>query len=324
MIITPANMSEDEYRLIYQSKIFKGVNVENLQHLIAECELVAISTGQTLIHADTRNEYFNIILTGSMRVFLDAEINEQFITLLPGDCVGELSLFDGACTSAQVVAESDSLILRIKEETLWRLVRASHSFSRNLLFVLAKRLRNDNIAIINGLRHQQELESIANVDGLTGLYNRRWMNEYFKRQIGRALSDNKPLALILADLDHFKLVNDNHGHMIGDEVLFAVASVLTQQIRPTDLLARFGGEEFAMILPDTSPEQAKITAERVRTAIESTRIAFNNEIHLDIKVTLSLGVTSLMLGDDISNLLTRADHALYLAKKNGRNRVEVG
>lgn len=324
MLTLPLEISDHDRKLIHQSNIFKGVNVEDLQHLIAECELFALSSGQTLIHANTKNDYFNIILTGSMRVFLDAENSEEYISLMPGDCVGELSVFDGAYTSAKVVAESDSLLLRIREETLWRLVRASHSFARNLLFVLAKRLRNDNIAIISGLRHQRELESIANIDGLTGLYNRRWMNEFFKRQISRALSDNKPLALILADLDNFKRINDNHGHMVGDEVLSAVASVLTLQVRPTDLLARFGGEEFAMILPDTSPDNAKLIAERVRTAIESTRIEFNNDVHLEINLTLSLGVSSLMLGDDINNLLTRADHALYQAKRNGRNRVEVG
>lgn len=324
MTIAFKGISEKDQTIICQSTIFKGVNVDDLHHLIEGCDLIAISAGQTLIQANTKNEYFNIILKGTMRVFLDAEINEQFISLFPGDCVGEISLLDGASTSAQVVAECESLLLRMQEETLWRLVRASHSFSRNLLFVLAKRLRNDNVAIIRGLRHQHELESIANIDGLTGLYNRRWMNEFFKRQISRALNDNKPLALILCDLDHFKKVNDHHGHMVGDEVLSAVATVLTQQIRPTDLLARFGGEEFAMILPETSRDQAMIIAERVRTAIATTQIEFNNDEYLKINITLSIGVTTLMLGDDINNLLTRADHALYQAKENGRNRVEVG
>jgi len=324
MINITTGMSEEDIQLIYQSKIFRGVNIEDLGHLIVDCELLAVTSNQTIIYANTKNEYFYVVLTGSMKVYLDAEIKEQFITLLPGDCAGELSLFDGANTSAEVVASSDSRLLRINEETLWRIVRASHSFSRNLLFVLAKRLRNDNVAIIKGLRHQQELEHIANVDGLTGLFNRRWMNEFFKRQITRALSDNKPMAFILADLDNFKKINDVHGHMVGDEVLFAVASILTQQIRPTDLLARFGGEEFAMILPETTPDDAKQIAERVRVTLETTKLKCENETDQEIHITLSLGVTNLMLGDDINNLLTRADNALYLAKENGRNRVEIG
>jgi diguanylate cyclase (GGDEF)-like protein len=315
------DISEENHNLIIQSKIFHGVNIEDLKHLVDACDVFTLLSEQTLITENTKNEFFHIILTGSMRVYLDSEICEQFISLFPGDCVGELSIFDGANTSATVVAQTDSTLLRIQEETLWRLVRASHSFSRNLLYVLTKRLRDDNVAIINGLRQQQELQNLANIDGLTGLYNRRWMNEFFKRQIGRALTDNKPLALILADLDNFKTINDNCGHLVGDEVLFAVASVLRQQIRPADLLARYGGEEFAIILPDTSPIQAKLIAERIRTSIESTSIEFNN--NLNINITISLGVTNLMLGDDINNLLTRADYALYQAKANGRNRVEI-
>ncbi|HOY69742.1 MAG TPA: GGDEF domain-containing protein [Methylotenera sp.] len=317
---TPVKVTAQDLQLIHQSKIFAGVNVDDLSHLIADCTLHTISAGQTLIQVNTKNEHCNIILTGALRVFLEAENNEQFITLAPGDCVGELSIFDGSSTSARVVAENDSLLLRIKEETLWRLVRASHNFSRNLLLMLAKRMRNDNDMIINGLRHQHELEKIANIDGLTGLYNRRWMNEFFKRQINRAKSDKKPLVLMLADLDHFKKVNDQYGHVVGDEVLSAVASVLPHQFRPTDLLARFGGEEFAMILPNTDLAQATQIAERVRIAIASTRVEFYPEIQL----TLSLGLANLLPSDDMSSLLTRADHALYQAKENGRNRVEIG
>jgi diguanylate cyclase (GGDEF)-like protein len=316
-------ISEIDHQLIHLSKIFRGVNIEDLSHLIDECELISIRENQTLIQANARNEYFYVVLTGSMKVYLDANIDDHFITLLPGDCAGELSLFDGAATSAQVTAASNSRLLKMNEETLWRLIRASHSFSRNLLFLLAKRLRHDNVAIINGLRHQQELENIANIDGLTGLFNRRWMNEYFQRQISRALNDNKPMALILADLDNFKTINDKHGHMVGDEVLFAVASVLSQQVRPTDLLARFGGEEFAFILPETSPEVAHQIAERIRSTLEATKLGFDDEVKVEIHVTLSLGVTNLMLGDNINILLSRADQALYQAKENGRNCVAV-
>jgi diguanylate cyclase (GGDEF)-like protein len=324
MVNQKCEISDKDNQLILRSKIFRGVNVEDLEHLIAECDLVTILPDQTLIQINTRNEYFYVVLTGSLKVYLDEEINEHFIPLLPGDCAGELSIFDGAYTSAHVVAERDSRLLRINEETLWRLVRASHGFARNLLFILAKRLRNDNVAIINGIRQQHELEYIANVDGLTGLFNRRWMNVFFKRQIARALNDNMPMALLLADLDHFKQINDKYGHLVGDEILSAVASLLTQQIRPSDLLARFGGEEFALILSGTSVEEAKQIAERIRAAIEAVQFKIDNEVHQEIHVTISVGITSLMLGDEMNNLLTRADQALYQAKENGRNRVEIG
>ena len=316
-------ISQTDRQLIHLSTIFKGVNIDDLYHLFDDCELITVLKDQILIQTNTKNNFFYVLLTGSMKVYLDTDIDEHFISLLPGDCAGELSLFDGAATSAQVTAAIDSRLLKMNEETLWRLSRASHSFSRNLLF-LAKRLRHDNVAIINGLRQQQELENIANVDGLTGLFNRRWMNEFFQRQISRALNNNKPMALILADLDHFKKINDKHGHLVGDEILFAVASMLTQQIRPTDLLARFGGEEFAFVLPETSPEEAHQIAERIRSSLEEARLGFGDELKDEIKMTLSLGVTNLMLGDNIHMMLSRADLALYQAKKNGRNCIAVG
>jgi diguanylate cyclase (GGDEF)-like protein len=132
------------------------------------------------------------------------------------------------------------------------------------------------------------------------------------------------MTLLLVDIDHFKQVNDKYGHLVGDEILFAVASVLTQQIRPSDLLARYGGEEFALILPDTSIVEAKLLAERVRAAIETSMYKLDNGVDQDINLTISVGITSLLLGDEINSLLARADQALYQAKENGRNRVEVG
>jgi diguanylate cyclase (GGDEF)-like protein len=323
MINKKTEISDEDNQLILRSKIFRGVSAEDLEYLIAECDLITVLSNQTLIQFNTKNEYFYVVLTGSLNVYLDNEINEHHISLIPGDCAGELSILDGAFTSARVVAATDSRLLRINEETLWRLVRASHGFARNLLFLLAKRLRNDNVAIINGIRQQHELEYIANVDGLTGLFNRRWMNFFFKRQTTRALNDNKPMALLLADLDNFKQINDKYGHLVGDDILFAVASLLTQQIRPSDLLARYGGEEFALILPDTSILEAKQIAERVRAAVETSKFKLDNGVGQDVNLTISVGITSLMLGDEMNSLLARADQALYQAKENGRNRVEV-
>ena len=319
----PPFLSEADIKFIRKSQIFMGVDIEDLSHLIAECQLLDIHAGTTLIQIKTSNEYFYVVLSGALNVYLDSDIAKHFITLQPGDCAGELSIIDGEVTSAKVIAAEDSRLLKIDQETLWRLVRASHSFARNLLHVLSKRMRHNNFAIVDGLRHEQELEHIANVDGLTGLFNRRWMNNFFKRQINRALKDNRPMALIMADLDNFKHVNDAYGHLAGDEALCTVASILTQHIRPSDLVARFGGEEFALILPDTSTEEAMQIAERVRAAIESTHIQVDPETSQEVRITISLGVTSLLLGDEIDSMLARADQALYRAKEKGRNSIEM-
>jgi CRP-like cAMP-binding protein len=158
MINKKTEISDADNQLILRSKIFRGVSVGDLVQLIAECELITVLAYQTLIQFNTKNEYFYVVLTGSLNVYLEDKIHEHHISLIPGDCAGELSILDGGYTSARVVAATDSRLLRINEETLWRLVRKSHGFARNLLFLLAKRLRNDNIAIIEGIRQQHDLE----------------------------------------------------------------------------------------------------------------------------------------------------------------------
>jgi CRP-like cAMP-binding protein len=156
MINEKTEISDVDNQHILRAQIFRGVSVRDLMQLIAECELITVPAYQTLIQFDTKNEYFYVVLDGSLNVYLDNEFNEHYISLLPGDCAGELSILDGAYTSARVVAASDSRLLRINEEAFWGLVRESHGFARNLLFLLARRIRNDNVAIIDGIRWQNE------------------------------------------------------------------------------------------------------------------------------------------------------------------------
>ncbi len=165
-----------------------------------------------------------------------------------------------------------------------------------------------------------ELERRANTDGLTGLANRRHFLDVLEREIERADRYGRPLALIMLDLDHFKRVNDNYGHAAGDSVLKAAAAALNRVSRDTDLPARLGGEELALLLPETHVEGASQMAERLRTLIAAER-------HLsphgtDFSVTSSFGVAAHMAGDgEAVDLMQRSDEALYRAKAEGRDRV---
>jgi diguanylate cyclase (GGDEF)-like protein len=154
-------------------------------------------------------------------------------------------------------------------------------------------------------------------DALTGLPNRRAADETLKRMVAHAGRTLSPLAAVLLDLDHFKQINDIHGHEQGDEVLAAVGQLLTTTIRESDFAARFGGEEFLLLLPDTGREQAEVVAEKVRRAIAGVQLGFGS-------VTASLGVAAYPEdGLDAEGLLRRADGALYAAKEHGRDRVEL-
>jgi diguanylate cyclase (GGDEF)-like protein len=170
---------------------------------------------------------------------------------------------------------------------------------------------------------QAELTQLLRTDTLTGLVNRRTLERTLEREVARASRFGAPLAVVLLDLDHFKNVNDTHGHRAGDAVLTAVGGVMLESVRNIDLAGRYGGEELMLVLPETDIDGARIAAERVRVSIEALSVPI--EQRGVVKVTASAGCA--VLGaegvTDVDSLVRAADAALYRAKASGRNRVET-
>ncbi len=160
-----------------------------------------------------------------------------------------------------------------------------------------------------------ELARRADTDALTGLLNRTGFDAVMSRELARARRHGQPLSLVIVDLDHFKCVNDEHGHSEGDRVLVDVARLLEANVRESDYVARWGGEEFAVVVPMTSAPGAVRLAEKIRALLETSGIGPRNP------VTGSFGVSQLAHGEDLASLVRRADEALYVAKSSGRNRV---
>jgi diguanylate cyclase (GGDEF)-like protein len=168
---------------------------------------------------------------------------------------------------------------------------------------------------------QEELEKLNKLDPLTQIYNKGHFNNTYRFQWNNGIRNNIELSILLIDLDHFKSINDQFGHLFGDECLINIAKVIsTVTKRSTDLIARFGGEEFIVLLNGTSSIEAFKLAERIRSNIESEVIVFND---IALKVTASIGVATMLpqLGINANNLIENADNALYKAKENGRNCV---
>ncbi len=161
----------------------------------------------------------------------------------------------------------------------------------------------------------------ALTDGLTGVANRKCFDDTLKRAAAEADATNAPLSLILADLDHFKAFNDNHGHQLGDQVLKVVGRTLIECIKGQDTAARYGGEEFAVILPNTTVGSAASVAENIRKTIASKKLRKKGVEGALGPITASLGVSNYVPGEPIKELIERADRALYEAKNFGRNRV---
>ena len=172
------------------------------------------------------------------------------------------------------------------------------------------------------LRHNVQLSlEMAITDQLTGLHNRRYMARHLDNLITGAQKAGKPLAFLIMDIDHFKSVNDTHGHDIGDEVLQEFANRISANVRGIDLACRYGGEEFVVVMPDTDIDFAYAIAERLRKSVETTPFVISRAPH-KLNVTISIGIASLEGDDDTSEqLLHRSDQALYRAKRGGRNRV---
>ncbi|GAB6404353.1 GGDEF domain-containing protein [Pseudomonas sp. MHK4] len=169
--------------------------------------------------------------------------------------------------------------------------------------------------------HLEEQRQKALIDPLTGLPNRAAWSERLEHEIGQWQQHGNTLLLAMLDLDHFKRINDNYGHLAGDKVLKIIASVLRKRLRGTDFIARFGGEEFVLLMPSTVPANGKKLLETLRAAIEACPFHFRGE---PVTVTLSIGLAAFRAGEHSDLVLKRADQALYRAKHAGRNRVEMG
>ena len=200
----------------------------------------------------------------------------------------------------------------------WSKLMKALPMSKDLTVILA-----DNISLaLTNIHFRQILQKQSVQDPLTGVYNRRYMTETFNRELPRALRKERSVSLIMLDIDHFKRLNDTYGHMAGDHILIRLSEILKASIRDEDVVCRWGGEEFVLFLPDTSFDVAQCRAEMIRSEIASQNFSFEGRL-LD-KVTVSMGIAVFpQHGSTAAEILEKADQALYLAKRNGRNRVEI-
>jgi diguanylate cyclase (GGDEF)-like protein len=170
-------------------------------------------------------------------------------------------------------------------------------------------------------KSEGRLVELATTDALTGILNRGEGIRRFEQEISRSLRKQQPLSIILIDIDYFKKINDNFGHLTGDRAIRLIAGRLVATLRSYDIICRYGGEEFLVVLPATELQKTLEIAERLRSLVEATTVSAKGT-GTSINLTISLGVASLQPGDSLDGLVYRADNALYIAKEEGRNQVQ--
>lgn len=312
--------SDYQRSLLAGLELFQGVDPEDVQDLLQKCDRRDVQTGEMLLSPGSKNEYVFVVLSGSLNVHVGSPDAPILVTMDVGACAGEMSIIEDRDPSAYVIAAEPTHLLVIHQSILWNMVNASHAFSKNLLVVLSERVRSHNHFIAASFGDLRKFERNATTDALTGLSNRHAMEEIFPREVNRCVQNEQPVSLIMIDVDRFKSFNDKFGHVAGDRALSAVAHILQKQFRPSDLLVRFGGDEFAVLLPGIEVKEALSVAARARDAVSGSTGESSDSL-IQIPVKISMGIAQLEKGGTFETLLRAADAALYRAKDAGRNTV---
>ena len=304
-------------------QLFQDSDHDNLAPLLAGCAIVHLAAGEVLTDSNRARLY--IVLSGALAVAADAEsgMAEGSVSrILPGESVGEQSVLDDSANLAAITASAASDLLVIDGELVWTLIDRSGGLARNLLRLLSFRIRAANAQLRRGQKLGEFYRKMSMNDGLTGLYNRTWLSDMLPKMVATAHRAGTPLALVMIDLDHFKVFNDTHGHLTGDDALRAAAGVIGVALRPSDFAVRYGGEEMMVILPETNELLAVLVAERLCSRMREASIFPDMRLPLP-HVTASVGVAVLSPGMDDLALIAAADAALYRAKNSGRDQVAV-
>lgn len=315
-----ATSSDYRRSLLEGLELFKGVYPDDIHELLQRCDRRDIGAGELLLSPGAKNEHIFIVLSGSLNIHVGSPETPILATMEAGACVGEMSIIEDRDPSAYVIGAEDTHMLVIHQTVLWEMVDASHELAKNLLVVLSERVRSHNRVIADSYGEIRKFERHATTDALTGLANRHAMEDTFPDEIASCIKNGQAVTFIMIDVDDFKRFNDMFGHIAGDRVLSSVARILRAQFRPDDLLVRYGGDEFAVLLPGVDLEQSLVIAERVRVSV-CGETGDGSDSLIQIPIKISMGVAELQPGATIDRLIRDADAALYRAKHAGRNTV---
>jgi diguanylate cyclase (GGDEF)-like protein len=320
---TDTSPQSEEATFMFQ---LDGDDWKNLHQFVTERKCVP---GEVIIYEDDAGNCMYIIHSG-LSVVLKDDIHQGMVLGFrgEGDLIGEMALIENRPRSASVVALEPMVLWQITQDSFLQLSSRSPAFSLKILGMLSSRLRKSDEQYRDVLTQRKErdetLEKLSQQvmrDPLTDLYNRRSLEVTLSQKVLQASQAGTQIGILMLDIDNFKQVNDTYGHPAGDVVLQTVSKILAKSVRAEDVVCRYGGEEFVIVMPGAPLKVIRQRAELVRLSIQKAQLVHQG---VEISVTLSIGAALFPAhGQSGEAVLACADQALYQAKRTGRNRVVI-
>lgn len=308
-------------------EIFSLLEPDEINRIVKLFTPHEIDEGEVLFREGDAGSQLFIVRSGAVAstIRLPGGGSREVALFRPGNFFGEMSIFENAPRSATCFCREKSTLLGLHEKDFYRMIKREPAIATKIMYrmlnITTQRLRDTGEFLSDMVHWGDAASRRAITDELTGAYNRRYLDDALASQLDRAKNGGAPLTLIMVDLDYFRDINANYGHEGGDRCIVEVVRAFGRVLREGDILARFGGDEFTVLLPDTPAEAGWRIAEKARKEVEALDILEQYRGPVK-KLTLSMGVASYPEhAGDLKTLRERADHALYAAKEGGRNRV---
>ena len=320
-------MAREAVEFLKQVELFSLLGDGEIESIIEFLRTIDVDEAGTLFRQGDEGHELYIVRSGKIRVAITLhDGREKDITeFLPGDFFGEMSIFENAPRSATCYASEPSILYALMDRDFYRLMEDSPSLAIKIMYrmsnITTRRLHSTGEFLSDMVVWGKRARKRAITDELTGVYNRHFLDDALENQIRRAREGGSPLSVVMVDLDHFRSINDAYGHEVGDEILLSAVEVFKRHLRERDILARYGGDEFTILLPQTGIEKAASLAKMVCDEMEQIETLQHRGGTLT-RVTTSQGIAVFPThANDLPALMKKADEALYRAKELGRNRV---